>query len=208
MKVQLQSWLEAEVIEPSDSEWSSALIAVSKKNTSAKRFCLDLRPLNQLCKKVNVYIGSIDQNLNKLHGSSCFSAFDMSSGFMAVPIAEEDRKYFSFMTPSSGSFQFCRMPFGWTNSPAIYSRFMYRLISTLPIGQVLAYVDDVLLHLPDQEGFQMVKLIDQFLTRVEASGARVQVSKSNLMQSKVTYLGYVVGSEGISMDPNYRRTLL
>ena len=51
------------MIRPINSEWNSALLLVAKKNTAAKRFVIDLRPLNAKCKKINLYIGSVEQNL-------------------------------------------------------------------------------------------------------------------------------------------------
>ena len=65
----------------------------------AKRFVIDLRPLNAKCKKINLYIGSVEQNLQKLHGIKVVSAVDMSNGFRVLPIEEEDQHYFTFMTP-------------------------------------------------------------------------------------------------------------
>ena len=38
------------------------------------------------------------------------------------------------------------------------------LVSTMPVGSTLAYVDDILLQSKDESGIHMVQLIDQFLT--------------------------------------------
>ncbi len=111
-----------------------------------------------------MYIGSIEANLNRLNSSCLFSAFDMSNGFMSLEVEPQSRQYFAFNTPSSGSYQFKRAPFGWVNS--WYSRFMYRLVSIMPVGTCLSYVDDVLLHSKDGTGEKMVYLIDKFLAKV------------------------------------------
>ena len=68
LTAQLKLWEQQDLITPIDSEWNSALLSVAKKNTAAKRFVIDLRPLNAKCKKINLYIGSVEQNLQKLHG--------------------------------------------------------------------------------------------------------------------------------------------
>ena len=54
----------------------------------------------------------------------------------------------------------------------------------------------------------MVQLIDQFLTRVEQSGAKIQVNKTDLMKDQVNYLGFIVGRTGITMNRQYRSALL
>ena len=72
---QLALWIEQGVIEPCESQWNSALLAVSKKDSTLKCFCINLRPLNKQCKKLSVFQGSIDTNLDRLHGSILYSAF-------------------------------------------------------------------------------------------------------------------------------------
>ena len=69
------------------------LLSVAKKNTTARRFIIDLRPLNCKCKKINLFIGSVDQKLAKLHGAEVFFAIDMSNRFRVLPIAEESQYY-------------------------------------------------------------------------------------------------------------------
>ena len=63
LTTQLKLWQEQDLIHPIDSEWNSALLSVAKKNMAAKQLVIDLRPLNAKCKKINLYISSIEQNL-------------------------------------------------------------------------------------------------------------------------------------------------
>ena len=132
----------------------------------------------------------------------------MSSGFMAVPLEDSSKQFFSFTTPNQGTYAFSVLLFGWVNSPSFYAKFISRLVSTMPVGSTLAYVDDILLHSKDASGIHMVQLIDQFLTRVEQSGAKIQVPKTALMKTQVNYLGFIVGSSGITMNRQYRSALL
>ena len=62
---QLKLWHKQDLIRPINSEWNSALLLVAKKNTAAKRFVIDLRPLNAKCKKINLYIG-------RYRGGQCY----------------------------------------------------------------------------------------------------------------------------------------
>ena len=205
---QLALWIEQGVIEPCESQWNSALLSVSKKDSTLKRFCIDLRPLNKQCKKLSVFQGSIETNLDWLHGSVLYSAFNMSSGFMAVPLEASSKQYFAFTMPKQGTYAFSVLLFGWVNSPAFYARFINRLVSTMPVGSTLAYVDDILLHSKEASGIHMVQLIDQFLARVEQSGAKIQVAKTALMKDQVNYLGFIVGKAGITMNRQYCSALL
>ena len=139
LTAQLKLWQDQDLIQPIDSEWNSALLLVAKKNTAGKCFVIDLRPLNAKCKKINLYIGSVEQNLQKLHGIEVVSAIDMSNGFRVLPIAEEEQHYFVFTTQTQGSWAFKRLHNGWVNSPAYYTCYMARLISALLVSKALSY---------------------------------------------------------------------
>ena len=84
---------------------------------------------------------------------------------------------------------------------------MARLISTLPVGKALSYINDVLLYLKDPTGRERVQLIGKFLERVIQSGGKINVAKSELLRMDVQYLGFVVGRNGMLMDPKYRQAL-
>ena len=81
---------------------------------------------------------------------------------------------------------------------------MARLISTLPVGKALSYIDEVLLYSEEPLRREMVDLIRKFLELVILSGGKINVAKSELMRQQVKYLGFVMGKEGILMDPKYR----
>ena len=80
---------------------------------------------------------------------------------------------------------------------------MARLISTLPVGKALSYIDDVLLYSKDLTSKEMVQLIGKFLDRVIQSGGKINVAKSELLRTEVKYLGFVMGKNSILMDPKY-----
>ena len=80
LTAQFKIWQEQDLICPINREWNSALLSVAKNNTAAKPIVIDLRPLNAKCKKINLYIGSIEQNLQKLHSMEIVNASDMSKG--------------------------------------------------------------------------------------------------------------------------------
>ena len=63
LMAQLKLWQDQDLIRQIDSQFNSALLLVTKKNTVAKQFVINLRPLNVKCKKIKLYIGSVKQNL-------------------------------------------------------------------------------------------------------------------------------------------------
>ena len=75
------------------------------------------------------------------------------------------------------------------------------------MGKALSYTDDVLLYTEDPMGQEMVKLIKKFLDTVLQSRGKICMAKSKLLRTEVKYLGFVVGRNGILMDPKYRQAL-
>ena len=76
LRRQLDEWLTGGIIEPSISEWASALVPVKKKNTNTLRWCIDFRGLNNVTSKDAYPLGSINNNLDKLSGSNIFTTLD------------------------------------------------------------------------------------------------------------------------------------
>ena len=93
------------------------------------------------------------------------------------------------------------------NSQAYYTFYIARLISKLPVQKAFSYIDDVLLYSEDPTGQAMVKPIKKSLDRVIQSGGKINIAKSELLRTEVKYLGFVVGRNGILMDPKYRQAL-
>ena len=109
-----------------------------------------------MCQKVNLFIGSVEQSLSKLHGATALSALN-------IPINEDDQHYFVFTIPSQGSWTFTWLPNGWVNSPAFYISYIARPMSMLLVGKALSYIDNILLYFLDPIGEEIITLLDKFL---------------------------------------------
>ena len=88
---QIDEWLEAGVIEPSNSAWTSALVPCKKKGTEKYRWAIDYRKLNQLTVKDAYPLANIEANLHKLSGTVYFSTLDSAGAFHTIPVQEEHR---------------------------------------------------------------------------------------------------------------------
>ena len=101
---QVREWLKADVIEPSNSPWSSNLLAVRKKSGET-RWCVDWRQLNDLTVKDSYPMPQTTDCLSRLAGSKVFSTLDMSGAFHCIPLTEDSKQYTAFPTPE-GLYQF------------------------------------------------------------------------------------------------------
>ena len=113
LKKEVQKMLEADVIEASNSAWSSPVVLIPKKDGS-KRFCVDYRKLNAITITENWPVPRIQDILDRLGESTWFTTVDLASGYWQVAIEQTSRHKTAFSTPD-GHYQFKKMPFGLKN---------------------------------------------------------------------------------------------
>lgn len=204
LKRQLDEWLSAGIIEPSCSEWSAALVPCKKKGTDKLRWSCDFRALNKMTVKDSFPLPCIETNLDKLKGARFFSSLDSAGAYHAIGIDRKSRDLTTFVS-TYGTYRFCRMPFGLSNSPAAYCRLVQMALSYLPPGFCLAYLDDVLVYSKTfDEHLDHLRQVVELHSRV---GMKLNLRKCKIFKNEVDYLGFHVSAGGISMVPDYVRRI-
>ncbi|GBO34374.1 Transposon Ty3-G Gag-Pol polyprotein [Araneus ventricosus] len=85
------------IIEKYSGPWASPIVLVKKKDGST-RFCVHYRKLNEIMIKDSYPLPRIDDTLDALNGSQCFTTLDLKSGYCQVEIRPEDRVKTAFTT--------------------------------------------------------------------------------------------------------------
>ena len=99
-----------------------------------------------------------------------------------------------------GLFQFNRLPQGLCTSPSTFQRVMEYLFSDMNMVKLLLYLDDVLVF--SSSFTDHLERLEEVLTRLKSAGLKLNGKKCKLFQSEVTYLGHVVSSKGIAVEPS------
>jgi hypothetical protein len=120
LKEQLDKWIIHDVIKPSSSPWSFAMVAAPKKG-GAIRWCIDYQLLSKITLNDLVSLPGIEENLARLSGSSVFSGIDGAGAYHCVGVHKANMPKTAFSRPF-GLWQFKRLPFGLCNAPATYTR--------------------------------------------------------------------------------------
>lgn len=197
VRIRIVELLEANVIRPSSSPFSSPILLVKKKDGS-ERLCVDYRELNDNTVPDRFPLPLISDQIARLHGGYYFTILDMASGFHQIPIEQESIERTAFVTPD-GQFEYLTMPFGLRNAPSVFQRAIVRALGDLVHSYVVVYVDDVLIVGGNvAESLERLKVVLKVLSEKHFS---LNIKKCSFLKEKVEYLGYEVSQGQIRPNP-------
>uniref|UniRef100_A0A8C6M195 Gypsy retrotransposon integrase-like protein 1 n=1 Tax=Nothobranchius furzeri TaxID=105023 RepID=A0A8C6M195_NOTFU len=124
---------------------------------------------------------------------------DLTSGFYNIPMAEADKKYTAFTTPL-GLYEYNRMPQGLCNTPASFMRMMMSIFGDLNFSSLLCYLDDLLVFASTEE--EALERLEVVFQRLRLYNLKLSPKKCHLMRSSVKFLGHVIDSNGVAVDPS------
>ena len=172
MDVQIDTWFEQGVIEPSVSPWSAPVVIAYRNGKP--RFCIDYRKLNAVTTPDEFPIPRQSEILQLLSGAQVLSSLDALSGFTQLELDLDDVEKTAFRT-HRGLFQFRRMPFGLQNGPSIFQRIMQGILSPYLWLFCLVYIDDIVVYSKSYK--EHIKHLDLVLGAVEKAGITLSPSK-------------------------------
>nr|GEZ76470.1 putative reverse transcriptase domain-containing protein [Tanacetum cinerariifolium] len=140
----------------------------------------------------------INDLFDELQGSSVYSKIDLRLGYHQLRVQEEDILKTAFRT-RYGHYEFQVMSFGLTNAPAVFMDLMNRVCKPYLDKFMIVFIDDIQIYSKSkQEHEEHLKLILEFLKREQLYS---KFSKCELWIPKVQFLGHVIDSHGIHVDP-------
>ncbi|KAK3557192.1 hypothetical protein QTP70_024679 [Hemibagrus guttatus] len=97
-----------------------------------------------------------------------------------------------------GHYEYCVMPYGLTNAPAVFQALINGVFQDLLGKGVIAYIDDILVYSTSME--EHVRHVREVLTRLQRHHLYVKLEKCEFHRTTVTFLGYVISRQGVEMD--------
>ncbi len=132
----------AGIIRPSSSPAGVGFFFVGKKDGSL-RPCIDYRGLNDITVKNRYPLPLMSSAFELLQGAAIFMKVDLRNAYHLVRIREGDEWKTAFNTPT-GHFEYLVMPFGLSNSSAVFQALVNDVLRDMVDRFVFVYLDDIL----------------------------------------------------------------
>jgi transposase InsO family protein len=186
-------------IRQSMAGWGCAPLLVKKPDGSL-RVCIDYRRLNALTKRDTYPLPRIDDILAMVTGAKHLTRLDVRQAFFRNRMSPESEELTTFRSPI-GSYCFRVMPFGITNGPSVFQRYINRCLLDAGLGDTaVAYVDDIIIFGRGslEEHKRDVRRVLQALI---TTGLQIDLKKCEFHVQETKLLGVIVSTQGIKMDP-------
>ena len=195
----LDELLRQDLVEPSESAWSSNVIVINKPGKKP-RWVLDYRQLNKVTKKDGYPLPKVTDILDQLREAKYITSLDLKSAYHQIPLDDASKEKTAFTVRGRGLYQWKRMPQGLHNAPATWQRFIDKVIGQDLVPNVFVYLDDIIVVSKTFE--EHMKILDIVLSRLEKAGLTLSLDKCKWVMPKLKYLGYVVDENGLHVDPD------
>ena len=126
MRKEIDSMMEAGIIQLSVSAWASPIILVSKKDGGI-HFCVDYCRLNATSTFDAYPMPRIEELFEKIGPARVISTLDLAKGYWQIPLDRASQEKIAFCTPL-GLYEFKVMPFGLHSAPATFQRLMNQVL--------------------------------------------------------------------------------
>ncbi|GJW32793.1 putative reverse transcriptase domain-containing protein [Tanacetum coccineum] len=156
------------------------------------------KELNKLTIKNRYPLPRIDDLFDQLQGSRVYSKIDLRSGYHQLRIREEYIPITAFRT-RYGHYEFQVMPFGLTNAPAVFMDLMNRVCKPYLDKFVIVFIDDILIYSRNKE--EHGEHLKTILNLLRSKKLYAKFSKCDFWLDSVQFLGHVIDSSGVHVDP-------
>ena len=161
-----------------------------------KRFCHNYKKPNAGMKSDGFYLPRIAQLMERISSAKYKSAIDARSGFLQLPLAEEDQEVTGFWYRRE-LYVYKYLPFGIKTASSEYQKRMERAIKDAGLEHcAVAFIDDVLIFSDSWE--EHLLHLSKVFDMIEAIGLKCHPDKSIFGAEVIEFLGHTLSVYGLS----------
>lgn len=197
LKKFLEDNLRKGFIRPSSSSCASPVL-FARKPGGGLRFCVDYRALNAITIKNRYPLPLLQETLSRLSTAKWFTKLDVIAAFNKIRIAD-GHEYLTAFRTRYGLYESLVMNFGLSNAPAAFQARINEVLRPFLDQFCTAFIDDVLVYsdnLLDHRAH-----VHQVIRALGHAGLHLDIDKCEFEKQEVKYLGMIVSTDGVKMDP-------
>lgn len=160
--------------------------------------CIDYRGLNIVSLSNAYSLPLIKDLLQETSKGKVFTKLDLCKAYHRVHIREGDEHKMAFNC-HLGMFAFSVLLFGLAGAPGVFMNLINEVLRDYLHQGVIVYLDDILIYSETLEDH--IPLVRRVLLALEANSLFVKLSRCEFHKTELSFWGYRISGEGISMDP-------
>jgi hypothetical protein len=176
-----------------------------EKKDGTQWMCVDYRSLNEVTIKNKYPLPRIEDLFDLMKGVRMFSKIDLRSGYHQLKIRETDILKTAFRT-RYGLYEYTMMSFGLTNAPAYFMYLMNKVFMEYLDKFVVVLIDDILIFSKMVEEHE--EHLRLALEKLRSNQLYAKFSKCEFWLTEVAFLGHVISTGGVSVDPGKVKDVL
>ena len=141
----------------------------------------------------------IEESLDCLNGAIIFTSLDLKAGYWQVEIEESSIPYTAFTVGPLGFYECVHMPFGLTNAPATFQCLMESCLGDYHLKNCIIYLDDIIIFSKTPK--EHISRLHKVFQKLDKAGLHLKPNKCEFFKDRLEYLGHVVSSKGIEINP-------
>lgn len=159
---------------------------------------MDYRKINEITVKDRTPLPLINDSLDRLSKAKIYTKIDLKAAYSRIRIKDGDEWKTAFRT-RYGHFQYNILPFGLTNAPATFQRYINDVLREDLDQGCIAYLGDINIYSDSLE--ELILLVRQILKKLLNARLYANIAKTTFHTTETTFLGYIISTDGVKADP-------
>lgn len=141
----------------------------------------------------------IEETLARIGKAKIFTKIDIRQVFHRIRMDPDSEDLTTFRT-RNGAYKYKVLPFGLSNGPSLFQRFINDTLMGYIDVFCNAYIDDILIYSGNEVDHEIH--VRKVLDWLREAGLQADIKKCEFHVTETKFLGFIIGVDGVRVDPD------